>query len=170
MPQPTELPSAVALLEARRKVLDAMAGLSRETSRILLKDLLQDFLDEEAGGTASGTPQKVARPSNVPPRSPAARPLAPPPRVLAPPPEKSLAERIVDYCRQHPTPDGTYSVQEIARLVLPPGSNPAMVHTAITRNSPQSDRTPKPAHPRFFRLGAGTFKLYDPADEKGTGT
>jgi len=168
MVQHSALPHVAARRVARQKILELLEGMELEDRRFVVEEILQDINDEEAGDATPAPARRVKRPDSVP-----RRPLAPKrasgegPRPARRPPllVSTLADRIFEYCRAHPSHDGTYSMQFIAKRVSP-GVNPAQVHTAVKRNSPQSDRDPKPENPRFTWLRRGTFKLYEPGDEK----
>lgn len=165
MVQRTQLPNVSARRLARQMILTALNGMELVDRRVVVEEVLADLLEEEArGATAAPGTAQVPRPTVVPPR-PAAVPEAP---RSSPEPSTSLPDRIVEFCRNHQTADGTYDMGEIARLMFPKGGSPSPVYTAIKRSSPQSDRRYKPSHPRFIVLGPGKFRLAEPTEKEAS--
>ena len=92
------------------------------------------------------------------------------PAVSAPAEETPLWQRIKDYCQQHPSRDGVYSIAELPKTLLPraPGWRvKTTLYIAIKRKSPSSDRGPV-KHPEFEMVGEGKFRLLEDAQSDGS--
>jgi hypothetical protein len=122
--------------------------LSREARRYVSTQLALDY-EQQALASVRAPEVKAARVGR--PRGSQRAPAGE---------EKSLPQRIREYCEAHPSADGIFKVGDIMAALGIHGQNAhTQVATAILRSSPQSDRGP-PKHPRFEWLRESKFRLY----------
>lgn len=145
----SSLPAATARRSAKAQVLAILKSLPPQDWRIVLEDLLEEIysasVEPPALRAITIDPSRLNR------------------MVKTAIETQTLSEKILEWCKQHPTEDGVYPVRAAAKTLLPLDQNgTSKIYSSVLRNSPQSDRT-KPRKPRFEWLGDGKFKLFNSA-------